>query len=1509
MSWKQYGGARNLEMNRKITTNTVVADEIVLKSSYIGGFTIHGVLDVTGKGVIQGGLDVSGYINTNDISSSSIHTIQSYTSNNAFVGGNITANQNMYTGKNIIVGKDLTILNNTHIGNILYLNLNDTQFMYSNNSGIGINTIKPTATLDIHSNITQGLNVYSTQDVNRNIIAQNNLNKGIIVTADTSYSRIDFFTNNDISNNPDNPDAFIRCLSGGILELDVTTNTRIASKLSVTTRGDPTHPYNETVVIYDISTGAYKEDIYKNPDAHTGDALSLISDDSTSTSFLRIVTPEKDGIGIGGGSYALDTTRTMGMLGLFNICGEFIQNQTIVSSIDPVKYKTTIGINTYQPKTEKYVLDMNGPLHINNGDITKVAITDFQIIKMAVSPSGDLVIAAGYPSNIYDSSYGFSRLLISRDFGSTWNETPFVNSDSVHGYVFTKATNGNMPIINDIYIYDNSYAFITYIDSINLQAPKILYTTNGGVYWTITKGASSANTNYKFNKIIMNEHSFVSNKEFNLFITENINNNSNFYTVNLTRGDVSSNFTFNSPAPLKNNTIQSFDYSNFYKNFYFATNSGIYINQPPNTTFTLFLDTSMNSYNNIRCISNNIVAVGNGIISRSTDSIQFIDNYYPDISFSSIYSFNNYIFTIGNLNTIWISIDYGISFTPLWNIPSVDNISQSGTHFLITDLSNQISNIIMTDANTIILVNTLIPFPSDFFPPIPPKNPIPPPPPSSSSSVINCYFPNLCNRINNHVLDISGNMRISGDVHVNNDGKIMSTNSDFYLINENVNNVHFAENASSLSICSTTGNTLINNNLIVNLDTNLIGNLSLFGIETILNTTDSSSIQNGAFIVNGGAGISKTVNIGGNLFVNTDTTLTGKLHVISDSTLNGNLYITSLTDSSNIYTGSAIIAGGVGIQGNVNIGQHTNIIGELDVTSDTTLHGNLYITSFTDSSNIYTGSAIIAGGVGIQGNVNIGQHTNIIGELDVISDTTLHGNVYITSVTSSSDPYTGSAIIAGGVGIQGNVNIGQNMVIQQETTFYGNVDISNNLFTQGNIIVMDGVFSQKNIITNGNIFIRSDTISNDYSTGSLVVIGGVGISQDINIAGNSTITQDLTVYGNIMSNLISNTIHANGTLNIASNGDNITSNIFIGAMYDSTQPKIYTPIIIGKNNNGHILIGSTSDISSAQQIDIGNSTIETYETSRSVIQIGGKNDVINIQGASIRIGGAAVFKSSDSVYTNLSTIIQNTNYAILNYNQDYSGRFVLLNTSPDYGVDSSGHLVDSHGNVIDQSGNIYTISNEQLIDLCNNYTIDISNRIFDQSKNFVMNYVYSVNNVNYTSWGAGLWIKDFSVNNIGKLVVSQDAQGFIFKAPTYRTIFDYSGELLTGLPSQNILKLDVNNMKTNAKNVGLVTLRKNAVPFNDPDGTRYTLIGSDFDIDNIFIKVKDSISGRQIIDTDVEIDGNLYSTTNSIFNNIKANGNTVLNNLGIGTSVNPNANSLAIKGNIYQNTGGYIYQF
>jgi hypothetical protein len=63
----------------------------------------------------------------------------------------------------------------------------------------------------------------------------------------------------------------------------------------------------------------------------------------------------------------------MGTFGIIDASSNYIPTQTIVSGSNNVKYKTTLGINTHAPRIDNYVVDINGPVHMTNGEVTNVS--------------------------------------------------------------------------------------------------------------------------------------------------------------------------------------------------------------------------------------------------------------------------------------------------------------------------------------------------------------------------------------------------------------------------------------------------------------------------------------------------------------------------------------------------------------------------------------------------------------------------------------------------------------------------------------------------------------------------------------------------------------------------------------------------------------------------------------------------------------------------------------------------------------------------------------------------------------------------------------------------------------------------------------------------------------------------------------------------------------------------------------------------------------------------------
>jgi len=125
------------------------------------------------------------------------------------------------------------------------------------------------------------------------------------------------------------------------------------------------------------------------------------------------------------------------------------------------------------------------------------------------------------------------------------------------------------------------------------------------------------------------------------------------------------------------------------------------------------------------------------------------------------------------------------------------------------------------------------------------------------------------------------------------------------------------------------------------------GNVSLTGVLTSTNATDSTTTTTGAVKIAGGVGIVKNANIGGNLAV------------------------IGATDSTTITSGAVVVSGGVGIAKNLNVGGNVRLgNGSLDtvyITGDLVVEGNtsLSTTSVTiadinDITNVDTATALVA---------------------------------------------------------------------------------------------------------------------------------------------------------------------------------------------------------------------------------------------------------------------------------------------------------------------------------------------------------------------------------------------------------------------------------------------------------------------------------------------------------------------------------------------------------------------
>jgi hypothetical protein len=141
------------------------------------------------------------------------------------------------------------------------------------------------------------------------------------------------------------------------------------------------------------------------------------------------------------------------------------------------------------------------------------------------------------------------------------------------------------------------------------------------------------------------------------------------------------------------------------------------------------------------------------------------------------------------------------------------------------------------------------------------------------------------------------------------------------------------------------------------------------GITTFSDTTDSTTKDNGSIIVEGGVGIEKSVNIGGNLSVLGVSTFSGL--VVNNNGIN-------VSGFSTIYT--------LQVSTSLNVGGTFDLDGYFSAGGESVFSGIASFTSSKQSTEWYNGAVVLDGGLGV------GKNANIHGDLKVDGNVTIGGS-------------------------------------------------------------------------------------------------------------------------------------------------------------------------------------------------------------------------------------------------------------------------------------------------------------------------------------------------------------------------------------------------------------------------------------------------------------------------------------------------------------------------------------
>jgi hypothetical protein len=349
--------------------------------------------------------------------------------------------------------------------------------------------------------------------------------------------------------------------------------------------------------------------------------------------------------------------------------------------------------------------------------------------------------------------------------------------------------------------------------------------------------------------------------------------------------------------------------------------------------------------------------------------------------------------------------------------------------------------------------------------------------------------------------------------------------------------------------------------------------------------------------------------------------------------------------------------------GNIaNIGTNLNVFGNIQ-GNNISSNGNVTGNNLSATNNVSAGANIIGSNItsnnSIRANANITANAGLYGNtLDLNLSANILGNIFTgaNKINQIVNPAVTTLEIRGGwnntagilnliagdfgnsvnwakIGIVGNssgnaiIDSQANLIYWRQPGNVNNVVTINTLnpssanFSTGALVVAGGVGISGELYANGNIIVgnlTANVISTTYETGALVVYGGAGIGGNLNILGNFSTANNITAQGNATvstsvtlgntavawTTVTTTSTAANQTLaNLKITGSTINGIEFLvkgvesaGAKYSVSSVLLVTD---GSNVNwttyGTVRLGSsTGDLAAGTIIDGGNNYVQLW---------------------------------------------------------------------------------------------------------------------------------------------------------------------------------------------------------------------------------------------------------------------------------------------------------------------------
>jgi len=449
-----------------------------------------------------------------------------------------------------------------------------------------------------------------------------------------------------------------------------------------------------------------------------------------------------------------------------------------------------------------------------------------------------------------------------------------------------------------------------------------------------------------------------------------------------------------------------------------------------------------------------------------------------------------------------------------------------------------------------------------------------------------------------------------------------STNTGYTIIVNTASNIEYTNLLGSLVFDS---GTITNYNSGTDIGIyNLGGGFLQVYTSTFLNNTsavtdgtDSYGTTSGAFVVTGGVGIGKNLNIGG------ITTIAA--NIASNST----------------QTGSLVVGGGFGVGGDIYVGGNlvfTNAKQGTLTSEKVTVLGTYTSVSTT------TGAVVVQGGVGIGGSLYSGP----------VYD---NGNRVVSvvnagrgiAVSTSSGPTvlvtnTGVLTLTAGTGTVVNTSTGDITVWINPTNV---------------LLTLQQVTNAGNT-TNLPVYFNNQSNAISSITGAVVVAGGVGISQDLYIGGN------ITANGVNLTSSANSTLQANNGIfkTLSVTGTNFSTTTFSNnALYVAGGAGVGSSLAVGGDAviYGNLYVQGTYTTFVTQNIAIGRNVIALSTASGPAILANGSGITVGPVAspfASFLYDGITSWQSLGSINPTLD-LAYNLGSSGLRWNTVYGGSAIF----------------------------------------------------------------------------------------------------------------------------------------------------------------------------------------------------------------------------------------------------------